>query len=149
MKQQESETVSKPNDPKINSIILEWMNSSSPASFAEDNNLIFSDNKIQVYVYLDNAESISNIPQDIDVVDSDDNIAVALVSSEQINQLAQLDFVEQIAPPIRATIPPIPISTEDSEIDNSALIGIVIGIGIAIAIIAGIVYSKKRRVITS
>ena len=144
-----TETVSKPNDPKINSVILEWMSSSSPESFAEDNNLIFSDNKIQVYVYLDSAESISNIPQDIDVVDSDDNIAVAFVSSEQINQLAQLEFVIQIAHPIRATIPPIPISTEDSEIDNSALIGIVIGIGIAIAIIAGIVYSKKRRVITS
>jgi len=144
-----TEIIPKPNDPKINSVLLEWMNSSSPASFAEDNNLIFSDDKIQVYVYLDSAESISNIPQDIDVVDSDDNIVVALVSSEQINQLAQLDFVEKIAPPIQATISPIPILPEDDKDDNSALIGIGVGIGIAIAIIAGLVYSKKRRVIRS
>ena len=92
-------------------------------------------------------ESISNIPQDIDVVDSDDNIVVAFVSSEQINQLAQLDFVEKIAPPIQATVSPIPISADDNQIDDTTLMGV--GIVIVIAIIAGIVYSKKRRVITS
>jgi len=65
---------------KIHSTIIEWKSSSNQEVYARDNNLIFSDDKIQVYVYLDNAESISNIPQDIDVVDSDDNIAVAFVS---------------------------------------------------------------------
>ncbi len=128
---------------KIQSQIIEWRVSSNPEVFARDNNLIFSDNKIQVYVYLDSANSIANIPQNIDVIGSDDNIVVAFVNSEQINQLAQLDFVEQISPPIRATIPPIPISQEGDEIENYALIGI--GIVIIIAIIVGVVYSMKRK----
>ena len=132
-----------PELAKIHSQIIEWKSSSNPEAFARDNNLIFSDNKIQVYVYLDSAESISNVPQDIDVVDSDENIVVAFASSEQINQLAQLDFVVQISPPIRAIIPPIPISQEGDEIDNSALIGI--GIMIIVAIIVGMLYSKKRK----
>jgi len=138
-----TEITPKLDDPKINSVILEWMSSSNLKSFAEDNSLIFSDNKIQVYVYLDSANSIANIPQNIDVIGSDDNIVVAFVNSEQINQLAQLDFVEQISPPIRATIPPIPISQEGDEIENYALIGI--GIVIIVAIIVGGVYSMKRK----
>ena len=135
-----------PELAKIHSQIIEWKSSLNPEAFARDNNLIFSDNKIQVYVYLDSADSIANIPQEISVLDSDDNIVVAFVSSEQINQLAQLDFVVQISPPIEARIPPIPILPEDNEIDNSVWIGV--GIAIAIAIIAGIVYAKKRRTIT-
>ena len=137
------EMTTKLNDPKISSVILKWMSSSNSKSFAEDNSLIFSDNKIQVYVYLDSANSIANIPQNIDVIGSDDNIVVAFVNSEQINQLAQLDFVERISPPIRATIPPIPISQEGDEIENYALIGI--GIVIIIAIIVGVIYSMKRK----
>ena len=132
-----------PELAKIQLQIIEWKSSSNPEVFARDNNLIFSDNKIQVYVYLDSANSIANIPQNIDVIGSDDNIIVAFVNSEQINQLAQLDFVVQISPPILATIPPIPVSQEDDEIENSALIGI--GIVIIITIIAGGIYSKKRK----
>ena len=95
---------------KINSLLIEWQSSSTPEVFARNNNLSVSDNKIQVYIYLDSADSIVNIPQDIDVIDSNENIAVAFVSSEQINQLTQLDFVVKISPPIRAIISPIPIS---------------------------------------
>ena len=132
-----TEITTKLDDPKINSVILEWMSSSNPKLFAENNNLSVSDNKIQVYIYLDSADSIVNIPQDIDVIDSNENIAVAFVSSEQINQLAQLDFVVQISPPIRASIS---ISQDDGN-DNFALIGI----GIIIAVIIGVIYSKKRK----
>ena len=128
---------------KIHKQIIEWKSSSNPEVYARNNNLIFSDNKIQVYIYLDSTKSIVNIPQDIDVIGSDENIAVAFVSSEQINQLAQLDFVEQISPPILATISPIPISQEDNENENSTLIGI--GVVIAIVIIVGVIYSKKRK----
>ena len=138
--------ISKSDNSKINSVILGWMESSDPNLFAEENSLIFSDNKIQVYVYLDSAESISNIPQGIDVVASDENIAVTFVNSEQINQLAQLDFVEQISPPVKARTPPIPILDQETNIDDSNLIGIsiVITIVIAIAIGGAVVYSKKK-----
>jgi len=133
-----TEITTKLDDPKINSVILEWMSSSNPKLFAENNNLSVSDNKIQVYIYLDSADSIVNIPQDIDVIDSNENIAIAFVSSEQINQLTQLDFVVKISPPIRASIP---ISQEGDGNDNFALIGI----GVIIAVIIGVIYSKKRK----
>jgi len=136
--------ISKTGDSKINSAIIGWMESSDPNLFAEENNLIVSGNKIQVYVYLDSSDSISNIPQDVDVLASDDNIAVALVSSEQINQLAQLDFVERITPPVKAEIPPIPISQNPDQNDYSTIIMISIGIGIAI--IVGIIFLKKKQV---
>ena len=122
---------------KIHSLLFEWQSSSTPEVFARNNNLSVSDNKIQVYIYLDSADSIVNIPQDIDVIDSNENIAVAFVSSEQINQLTQLDFVVKISPPIRASIS---ISQNDGN-DNFALIGI----GIIIAVIIGVIYSKKRK----
>ena len=126
---------------KIHSLLFEWQSSSTPEVFARNNNLSVSDNKIQVYIYLDSADSIVNIPQDIDVIDSNENIAIAFVSSEQINQLTQLDFVVKISPPIRAIISPIPISQEDDGNDNFALIGI----GIIIAVIIVLIYSKKRK----
>jgi len=135
-----------PELAKIHSQLIEWKSSLNPEAFARDNNLIFSDNKIQVYVYLDSADSIVNIPQEISVLDSDDNIVFAFVSSEQINQLAQLDFVVQISPPIQPRIPPTPILQDNDITDNSVWIGV--GIAIAIAIIAGIVYTKRRRTIT-
>jgi len=140
------EEISKSDNSKINSVILGWMESLDPNLFAEENSLIFSDNKIQVYVYLDSTESISNIPQGIDVVASDENIAVTFVNSEQINQLAQLDFVEQISPPVKARIPPIPILDQETNIEDSNLIGISIGITIVIAIAVGgaVFYSKKK-----
>jgi len=87
---------------KVDPLILEWQSSSNPEAFARINNLSFSDDKIAAYIYLDNADSISNIPSEIDVISSDDNIVVAFVSSQQIEQLAQMVFVERIAPPILA-----------------------------------------------
>ena len=123
---------------KIDSLLFEWQSSSTPEVFARNNDISVSDNKIQVYIYLDSADSIVNIPQDIDVIDSNENIAVAFVSSEQINQLAQLDFVVKISPPLRASFS---ISQEGDGNDNFALIGI----GIIIAVIIGVIYSKKRK----
>jgi len=112
---------------KVDPIILEWQSSSNPEAFARTNNLSFSDDKIAVYIYLDNADSISNIPSEIDVISSDDNIVVAFVSSQQIEQLAQMVFVERITPPILAvfrqdsTIPLIesPAEKEKPETQDS------------------------------
>jgi len=112
---------------KVDPLILEWQSSSNPEAFARINNLSFSDDKIAAYIYLDNADSISNIPSEIDVISSDDNIVVAFVSSQQIEQLAQMVFVERIAPPILAvfrqdsTIPLIesPAEKEKPETQDS------------------------------
>jgi len=112
---------------KVDPIILEWQSSSNPEAFARTNNLSFSDDKIAVYIYLDNADSISNISSEIDVISSDDNIVVAFVSSQQIEQLTQMVFVERIAPPILAvfrqdsTIPLIesPAEKEKPETQDS------------------------------
>ncbi len=112
---------------KVDHLILEWQSSSNPEAFARTNNLSFSDDKIAVYIYLDNADSISNIPSEIDVISSDDNIVVAFVSSQQIEQLAQMVFVERITPPILAvfrqdsTIPLIesPAEKEKPETQDS------------------------------
>jgi hypothetical protein len=74
--------INSPELAKIDPIIRQWQTSLDPEKFARDNNLSFSNNKIRVYVYLDTVESISNIPQDIDVEAFDENIVVALVSSD-------------------------------------------------------------------
>jgi len=135
-----------PVESKIHQTLIGWQTSSDPATFATANNLSFSNNKIKVYVYLDSAESISNIPQDIDVVDSNGNIAVALVSSEQIDQLSLLDFVEKIEPPILVQNPPLPIPKSDEVIEGSMSNEIVIGVGIVIVIAIGVgVFSLRRR----
>ena len=130
-------------DSKIHPTIADWQSSSDPESFAASRSLSASEDKIAVYIHLDSEESISSLPQDIDVVSSDENIAVAFVSSSQIDQLAQLDFVERIAPPPIGRNPPIPSLSDDSgEIETiSAII-----IGVAIAIGIGIFSVKRRRV---
>jgi len=132
---------------KIHPTIIEWVTSSDPSSFAEKNDFIVSDNKIAVYIYLDEPESISKIPIEVNVEASDDNIAVAFVSSEQINQISQLDFVEQISLPIKARPPPIPKLVQETEIEDANLIEISIGITIVMAIAIGgaVVYSKKKK----
>jgi len=135
-----------PGSEKIDSILIQWQSSPTPQFFAEQNNLRTSEDKVSVYIYLDSYESVSKIPNDIDVLLTSDNIAVAFLSSNQINQLAQLDFVEQISLPIKARIPPIPILDQETNIDDSNLIGMSIGITIVIAIAVGgaVVYSKKK-----
>ena len=96
------------NFRKINSIIQQWQSSADPVVFAQENNLAYSDEKIRVYIYLDTPESISKLPQEIEVTSSADNIIVAYLDSRQITQAAQMDFVQIIAPPILATLPSIP-----------------------------------------
>ncbi len=129
-------------DPKIHPTIANWQSSSDPESFAKNNDLSASEDMIAVYIHLDSEESISSLPQDINVVSSDENIAVAFVSSSQIDQLAQLDFVERIALPPIGRNPPIPSLDDSGDIETiSAII-----IGVAIAIGIGIFSVKRRRV---
>jgi len=129
---------------KIHPTIAEWQSSSNPETFAIANNLSFSDDKISVYIYLDTADSISNIPSEIDVRASDDNIVVAFVSSQQIDQLAQMVFVERIGPPILAKVPPLPLQTENDN-DVSFVNIIIIIVIIVIATIIAVFIKKLKK----
>lgn len=131
---------------KIDSVIQKWQSSADPVAFAQENNLAYSDVKIRVYIYLDKPESISKLPQEINVTSSADNIVSAYLDSQQITQTAQMDFVQRIGLPILATHPPIPaeISNDNgkSVLSEYSYYAIIIAVS---AIIAGIVFFAKRR----
>jgi len=101
---------------KISPEISQWQQAPNPQAFARDNNIQFNDGKIRVYIYLINSESISNLPNDIDVVTSSDQIVVANVDSQQITNLAQLDFVHRIDLPVTGSINPPESNTIDPEL---------------------------------
>jgi hypothetical protein len=133
------------SDSKIHPILIQWKLSDNPNEFAKKNNLSNIENKIGVYIYLDAVESKSKIPQDIIITAFDEKIIVAFVSSEQLDKLVELDFVERITPPDFARNPPIPqieiSETPTQENPYYHLIWIVIGI-ITIIIITKF---KKRK----
>jgi hypothetical protein len=93
---------------KLHPILVQWQASENPDEFAKENGLSYKDNKIKVYIYLESAELRSKIPPEIKVAASDDKIVVAFVSSEQLDKLDDLGFVERVTPPILMRTPPIP-----------------------------------------
>ena len=96
--------VKTPESLKIHSLLTEWKSSLNPELFAKTNNLSMSNNKISVYIYLDTAESISKLPQDLEITRSSSNIVVAYVDGRELTQLSQLDFVQRIEPPVSGSI---------------------------------------------
>jgi hypothetical protein len=101
---------------KIHPILIQWQASENPDEFAKVNSLIQQKDKIAVYIHLDNFQSLSNIPLDIEVTASDDTTIAAFVNSEQLDGLSKLDFVLRVTPPDLAETPPIPkISTSQTE----------------------------------
>lgn len=133
---------------KISPEISQWQQATSPQAFARDNNIQLYDGKIRVYIYLINSESISNLPNDIDVVTSSDQIVVANVNSQQITNLAQLDFVHRIDLPVTGSINPPesniidPESVSTDSTDNAfyyLIIPVVLIIG------AIIVFQKRNK----
>jgi len=126
---------------KISELIQQWQASPEPAVFASENDLQYSDGKIRVYLYLDDSESISKLPIDIEFVTSSDNIAVTILNSAEINQLSQLDFVERIEPPVTGTVGP-PQIPDNESIDEIFLYSIT---AIIIAVIVSVVLISRRR----
>ena len=131
---------------KIHSILIQWQLSENPNEFAKENNLSYTENKIGVYIYLKNTDSRSKIPHEITVTAFDEKILVAFVSSEQLDELKDLNFVERVTPPDLARIPPIPQveitqsqTTEENEYDY--LLWLVIG---GIVIIAIGIFKKRK-----
>jgi len=132
---------------KIHSILIQWQLSENPNEFAKENNLSYTENKIQVYIYLESAESRSKIPHEITVTAFDEKILVSFVSSGQLDELDNLNFVKRITPPDLARTPPIPqIEIPESqtleENRNDYLLWLVIG-GIVIITIG--IFKKRKN----
>ncbi len=132
---------------KIHSILIQWQLSENPNEFAKENNLSYTENKIGVYIYLENAKSRSKIPSEITIIASDKKILVAFVSSEQLDKLEELDFIQRITPPDLARTPPIPQvkipesqTTEENEYDYLLWFGI----GGIVIITIGIFKKRKK-----
>jgi subtilisin family serine protease len=90
--------------PKINSKVLEVITNENPFEIAKKLRMNFQDDTVTVYVYLDSSENQNNIPKNIDVISSSENIAVAKVNLQQISQLSQLDFIQRIDVPVSGTL---------------------------------------------
>ncbi len=136
-----------PSNSKIHPLLIQWQLSLTPNEFAKENNLSYNENKIGVYIYLDNFDSLSKIPSEIEVTASDEKIIVAFVSSEQLDTLEELDFVERVTPPDFARTPPIPQveipetqTTEENPYDY--LVWVVVG---GIVIIAAGIFKKRKK----
>ena len=136
-----------PSTSKIHPLLIQWQLSVTPNEFAKENNLSYNENKIGVYIYLDNFDSLSKIPSEIEVTASDEKIIVAFVSSEQLDTLEELDFVERVTPPDFARTPPIPQveipetqTTEENPYDY--LVWVVVG---GIVIIAAGIFKKRKK----
>jgi len=142
------EPKTEPQSPeKISPEISQWQQAPNPQAFAIDNNIQLNDGKIRVYIYLINSESISNLPNDIDVVTSSDQIVVANLNSQQITNLAQLDFVHRIDLPVTGTINPPESNTIDPESvstdsTDDAFYYLIIPV---VLIIGAIIVLKKRN----
>ena len=132
---------------KIHSILIQWQTSENPNEFAKENNLSVDEDKIAVYIYLKSEESRSKFPPEITITGFDEKIVVAFVSSEQMDQLEDLEIVERVMLPDRArtfSIPKIEMSEDQTtpEDQYDYLAWIVIA-GITIFII--ITIFKKRQ----
>jgi len=140
----------KPNrslsDSKIHPLLIQWQLSDNPNEFAKETNISFTENKISVYIYLDTVESKSKIPQDISITALDEKIIVAFVSSEQLDKLEELDFVQRITPPDLARTPPIPqIEVPETQIPEKTSYNYLVWIVIGIITILIITKFKKRK----
>jgi len=132
---------------KIHSILIKWQTSENPNEFAKENNLSYKENKIGVYIYLESAESLSKIPKEITITAFDEKIVAAFASSEQLDNLEELDFIERITPPDLArtsSIPQVEIPQSQTLEENQYgyLLWLVI-VGIVIITIG--IFRKRKR----
>jgi len=131
---------------KIHSILIQWQFSENPNEFAKENNLSFTENKIGVYIHLKNTDSRSKIPHEITVTAFDEKILAAFVSSEQLDNLEKLDFIQRITPPDLARTPPIPqVEIPEGQTLEGNLHDYLVWIVIAGIIIITIGIFKKRK----
>lgn len=132
---------------KIDPLIMAWQVETNQEVFANNNNISYSNGKIGVYIYLDDQSSMSKIPSDVEITATDANIVVAMVTSSQIDQLAQINSIEKISLPKKVTNPIIPKDSSE-EISFEENFTLIIPIVIGFVIVAGIsfiVYKRKVK----
>ena len=130
---------------KIDSTIILWQVETDQEEFAKNNNISYSNGKIGVYVYLDDQSSISQIPSDVEITATDANIVVAMVTSSQINQLAQIDSVTKISLPKLVTNPIIPKDNfEEVSLKNNFFLVVPIVVGVIIITSVSFIIYKRR-----
>jgi hypothetical protein len=136
-------------DSKIHPTLKKWQTSEDPEKFAQQNNLLFKDNTIRVYIYLTSEDLKSILESEVDPVSSYQNIVVSFVTSEQLDKLSNMDIVEKITPPELARVPPIPTpspsQSQISEVPEKTLDDYLVWIilsGIVICVI--FIYKHKR-----
>jgi hypothetical protein len=96
------------SDSKIHPILILWKLSENPTEFAKQNNLLYSEEKIAVYIHLTSIESQLEIPKNIEITAFDQNIISAFVNADQLEHLEELNFVERVTIPDFMQTPPIP-----------------------------------------
>lgn len=131
---------------KIHSILIKWQTSENPNEFAKENNLLYSENKIGVYIYLESAESLSKIPPEITITAFDEKTVAAFVSSKQLDELDDLNFVKRITPPDLARTLPLPkVEIPESQATKENQYDYLEWIVIAGIVIITIGIFKKRK----
>jgi subtilisin family serine protease len=90
--------------PKINNHVLDVITNDNPSEIAKKLKMNFKDGKVTVYVYLNSSQNQKDLPKNIEVISSSDNITVSNVNLQQINQLSQLNFVQRIDIPVSGTL---------------------------------------------
>ena len=132
---------------KIHQTLVEWKNSNNPEEFASQFNIPHKDNKIIVYIYLENAKFTSDIPSEIEVISSSENIVRAFVTPNDLYELENLDFVKRITLPELAQTPPIPkvdVPQDQPKKQGNSNLWILIPILLIIAVIAVIIKTRKK-----
>jgi hypothetical protein len=104
---------------KIQPILIQWQQAENQNDFAKNNNLPLVGEKVKIYIYLDSQEMKEKLPPEITVIGFDGNIVGALVSSDNLDTLGQLDFVQRITVPVSAQTPPVPqIENQEPSLSN-------------------------------
>ena len=141
------EITDKSTTSKIHPILIKWQLSENPDKFAMENNLTHKENTIGVYIYLSGKEFQSSISSEVDVMSSYEKTVFAFVTSEQLDKLDKLDFVEKVTLPDLARTPPVPKPTPPSQIQEEDktgyLLWVVIGV-IAVGIVVALKYKTSK-----
>ncbi len=85
---------------KIHPHIMKIMSDSDPKTMARTLGTSYEEDKIFVYVYLD-SDYISNPPNEINIIEQDENVILAKLSMIEIETISDYNSVERVTLPIK------------------------------------------------
>ena len=132
---------------KIQPILIQWQQAENQSEFAQINNIPTIDEKIKIYIYLDNKEMREKLPPEITVTGFDGNLVGALVTADDLYTLDKLDYIQKVTVPVLAQTPPIPqIENQDSDVYKDNKFDSTYWVFILVAVIfLAIIIIKKRK----